>query len=56
MGQLTGKVAIIKIGSGLLRTIYPRQAAYPHLKERVGSVINMGLRSGIDGGQVNVML
>jgi NAD(P)-dependent dehydrogenase (short-subunit alcohol dehydrogenase family) len=39
------------LGSGLMGTIYHMQAAYPHLKERGGSVINMGSREGIYGGK-----
>jgi NAD(P)-dependent dehydrogenase (short-subunit alcohol dehydrogenase family) len=39
------------LGSGLMGTIYHMQAAYPHLKQRGGSVINMGSREGIRGGK-----
>lgn len=36
--------------SGLLGTIHHMQAAFPHLKERGGSIINLGSREGIYGG------
>ena len=36
--------------SGLLGTIYYMQAAFPHLKQRGGSIINLGSREGIHGG------
>jgi NAD(P)-dependent dehydrogenase (short-subunit alcohol dehydrogenase family) len=41
----------LTLGSGLMGTIYHMQAAYPHLKLRGGSVINMGSREGIHGGK-----
>jgi NAD(P)-dependent dehydrogenase (short-subunit alcohol dehydrogenase family) len=44
-------VIAMTLGSGLLGTIYHMQAAYPHLKGRGGSVINMGSREGLHGGK-----
>jgi NAD(P)-dependent dehydrogenase (short-subunit alcohol dehydrogenase family) len=41
----------LTLGSGLMGTIYHMQAAYSHLKQRGGSVINMGSREGIHGGK-----
>jgi NAD(P)-dependent dehydrogenase (short-subunit alcohol dehydrogenase family) len=41
----------LTLGSGLMGTIYHMQAAYPHLKVRGGSVINMGSREGLQGGK-----
>lgn len=38
------------IESGLFGTIYYMQAAFPHLKQRGGSIINLGSREGIHGG------
>jgi NAD(P)-dependent dehydrogenase (short-subunit alcohol dehydrogenase family) len=39
----------LTLGSGLLGTLFHMQAAFPHLKERGGSVINFGTRQGIYG-------
>ncbi|MET0269991.1 MAG: SDR family NAD(P)-dependent oxidoreductase [Sphingomonas sp.] len=39
----------LTLGSGLLGTLYHMQAAFPHLRERGGSVINFGTRQGIYG-------
>ncbi|MFL6602463.1 MAG: SDR family NAD(P)-dependent oxidoreductase, partial [Steroidobacteraceae bacterium] len=36
--------------SGLLGTLYFMQASFPHMKERGGSIINLGSREGIVGG------
>jgi NAD(P)-dependent dehydrogenase (short-subunit alcohol dehydrogenase family) len=36
--------------SGFLGTLYFMQASFPHLKERGGSIINLGSREGIFGG------
>ena len=36
--------------SGFLGTLYLMQASFPHLKERGGSIINLGSREGIFGG------
>lgn len=41
----------LTLGSGLMGTIYHMQAAYPHLKARGGSVINIGSREGLHGGK-----
>ena len=38
------------IESGLLGTLYHMQAAFPHMKERGGSIINFGSREGVYGG------
>lgn len=42
---------LLTLESGLLGTLYHMQAAFPHLKERGGSIINLGSREGIHGGQ-----
>jgi NAD(P)-dependent dehydrogenase (short-subunit alcohol dehydrogenase family) len=39
----------LTFGSGLFGTLYHMQAAFPHLRERGGSVINYGTRQGIYG-------
>jgi NAD(P)-dependent dehydrogenase (short-subunit alcohol dehydrogenase family) len=36
--------------SGFLGTLYCMQASFPHMKERGGSIINLGSREGIFGG------
>ena len=38
------------VESGLLGTLYHMQAAFPHMKERGGSIINFGSREGVYGG------
>ena len=40
----------LTLESGLLGTLYYMQAAFPHLKERGGCIINLGSREGIHGG------
>ena len=40
----------LTLDSGILGTIQHMQAAFPHLKERGGSIINFGSREGIHGG------
>jgi NAD(P)-dependent dehydrogenase (short-subunit alcohol dehydrogenase family) len=35
--------------SGLLGTLYHMQAAFPHMKQRGGSIINFGSRTGVVG-------
>ena len=40
----------LTLESGLLGTIQHMQAAFPYLKERGGSIINLGSREGIYGG------
>lgn len=37
------------LGPSLYGTVYHMQAAYPHLKERGGSIINFGSRNGVWG-------
>jgi NAD(P)-dependent dehydrogenase (short-subunit alcohol dehydrogenase family) len=51
LAQLSDEQIALTLGSGLLGTIYHMQAAYPYLKERGGSVINLGSREGIIGGR-----
>jgi len=36
--------------SGFMGTLYFMQASFPHMKERGGSIINLGSREGIFGG------
>jgi NAD(P)-dependent dehydrogenase (short-subunit alcohol dehydrogenase family) len=40
----------LTVESGLFGTLHHMQAAFPHLKERGGSIINFGSREGIFGG------
>lgn len=40
----------LTLESGLLGTLYYMQASFPHLKQRGGSIINLGSREGIHGG------
>jgi NAD(P)-dependent dehydrogenase (short-subunit alcohol dehydrogenase family) len=40
----------LTIRSGLYGTIHHMQAAFPHMKETGGSVVNLGSREGIFGG------
>jgi len=40
----------LTLESGVLGTIQHMQAAFPHLKERGGSIINFGSREGVHGG------
>jgi len=47
--DITDEGIALTIGSGLLGTLYHMQAAFPHLKERGGTVINFGTRQGIYG-------
>jgi NAD(P)-dependent dehydrogenase (short-subunit alcohol dehydrogenase family) len=47
--NITDEAIELTLGSGLLGTLYHMQAAFPHLKERGGSVINFGTRQGIYG-------
>ncbi len=37
------------LGTGLLGTLFHMQAAFPHLRERGGSIVNFGTRQGIYG-------
>ncbi len=47
--EITDEAIDTTIGSGLLGTLFHMQAAFPHLRERGGSVINFGTRQGIYG-------
>jgi NAD(P)-dependent dehydrogenase (short-subunit alcohol dehydrogenase family) len=47
--DITDENILTTFGSGLLGTIYHMQAAFPHLRERGGSIINFGTRQGIYG-------
>jgi NAD(P)-dependent dehydrogenase (short-subunit alcohol dehydrogenase family) len=47
--DITDEAIALTFGSGLFGTLYHMQAAFPHLKERGGSVINFGTRQGIYG-------
>lgn len=51
LADLDDEQIALVMGSGLMGTIYHMQAAYPHLKQRGGSVINFGSREGIHGGK-----
>ncbi|MEO6093580.1 MAG: SDR family oxidoreductase [Novosphingobium sp.] len=47
--SITDESIALTFGSGLFGTLFHMQAAFPHLKERGGSVINFGTRQGIYG-------
>ena len=47
--SITDEAIALTFGSGLFGTLYHMQAAFPHLKERGGAVINFGTRQGIYG-------
>lgn len=47
--NITDEAIALTFGSGLFGTLYHMQAAFPHLKERGGSIINFGTRQGIYG-------
>jgi NAD(P)-dependent dehydrogenase (short-subunit alcohol dehydrogenase family) len=47
--EITDELVALTLGSGLLGTLYHMQAAFPHLRERGGSIINFGTRQGIYG-------
>lgn len=47
--DITDEAIALTLGSGLLGTLYHMQAAFPHLRERGGSVVNFGTRQGIYG-------
>ena len=47
--DLTDEQIDLTLGSGLLGTLYHMQAAFPHLRERGGSIVNFGTRQGIYG-------
>ena len=48
--DITDEDVELTFGSGLRATLYHMQAAFPHLKERGGSVINFGSKMGIHSG------
>jgi NAD(P)-dependent dehydrogenase (short-subunit alcohol dehydrogenase family) len=47
--EITDESITLTFGSGLFGTLYHMQEAFPHLRERGGSVINFGTRQGIYG-------
>jgi NAD(P)-dependent dehydrogenase (short-subunit alcohol dehydrogenase family) len=47
--DITDELVELTLGSGLFGTLYHMQAAFPHLRERGGSIINFGTRQGIYG-------
>lgn len=47
--DITDESIALTFGSGLFGTLYHMQYAFPHLRERGGSVINFGTRQGIYG-------
>lgn len=47
--DITDEAIALTFGSGLYGTLYHMQAAFPHLRERGGSVLNFGTRQGIYG-------
>jgi NAD(P)-dependent dehydrogenase (short-subunit alcohol dehydrogenase family) len=48
--EIDDDTVALTLESGLLGTLYHMQAAFPHLKGRGGSIINLGSREGIHGG------
>jgi NAD(P)-dependent dehydrogenase (short-subunit alcohol dehydrogenase family) len=48
--QIDDATIELTIQSGLLGTLYHMQAAFPHMKESGGSIINFGSREGVFGG------
>lgn len=47
--SISDEAIALTFGSGLFGTLFHMQAAFPHLRERGGSVINFGTRQGIYG-------
>lgn len=47
--SVSDEVIAMTLESGLLATLYFMQAAFPHLKENGGSIINLGSAEGIRG-------
>lgn len=47
--DITDEIVSLTLGSGLLGTLYHMQAAFPHLRQNGGSIINFGTRQGIYG-------
>ena len=50
LATMDDETIALYLESGLLGTFYHMQAAFPHLKDRGGSIINFGSREGIVGG------
>jgi NAD(P)-dependent dehydrogenase (short-subunit alcohol dehydrogenase family) len=48
--DITDEDLDLTFGSGFRATLYHMQAAFPHLKERGGSIINFGSKMGIHAG------
>lgn len=48
--QIDEEMLHLTVESGLFGTLFHMQAAFPHLKVRGGSIINLGSREGIYGG------
>ena len=49
--QIDDDTIALTLESGLLGTLYFMQASFPHLKRQGGSIINLGSREGVYGGQ-----
>ena len=49
--QIDDDTIALTLESGLLGTIYFMQASFPYLKRQGGSIINLGSREGVFGGQ-----
>ena len=49
LADIDDRMVALSIESGLYGTLYHMQAAYPHMKERGGSIINFGSRTGTAG-------
>jgi NAD(P)-dependent dehydrogenase (short-subunit alcohol dehydrogenase family) len=47
--SITDEAIALTFGSGLFGTLFHMQSAFPHLKERGGSIVNFGTRQGIYG-------
>jgi len=47
--DITDEGIALTLGSGLLGALFHMQSAFPHLRERGGSIINFGTRQGIYG-------
>lgn len=48
--EIDDEIIDLTLQSGLLGTLYHMQAAFPHLKEKGGAILNLGSREGIVGG------
>ena len=53
--EITKEGLDLTLGSGLYGTVYHMQAAFPYLRERGGSVLNLGSRQGIYGERADSM-